>query len=290
MFEVKDKRNARLVLMLCLMACIAFFIFTARTIIIYTSEAKDMNSSEFDIKSHGTGGHVSSNITQVYGHQEHRYRKYNSNDDYRDRKVVYTDFYYYIPVNGKNGETCYICVNYPKNQDMDIMEVVTKFNSASGTGGLRATNSMYIDGTIEKLDSTVYNKMVQDFVDAGIFANQYQAKKYVLPYVLESSAKYSWLLSVSIAIVLFIGTIIAYISYRKAVRKSMIKTGVDVVANSATEVKIGSITVKPGHLDYINEYIAKGRDDIAVEELQEKYGLDVAEAQNIVNDWYAYYK
>lgn len=107
--------------------------------------------------------------------------------------------------------------------------------------------------------------------------------------MIESAGKHSLPLNIGIVIGLFIGTVISGMYYRNAVKKSMIKVDDDVVSNSAAGVKIGSITVKPGQLDYINEYISQGRDDIAIKELQEKYGVDVVEARNIVNDWYAYY-
>ena len=289
MFEAKDKRKARIAFFACLIPFVMFTIVTVRTIIIYSGEPKDMNSSNFDMKSHGTGGYVCSNVTQVYGHQEHTYTETTRDSKGRKTTYTYTDYYYYIPVSGKQGQTYYICAKYPKNQDLNLMEIVTKFNSTSDTGGLATTYSIYIDGTIGKLSSDIYNKMVQDFVDAGIFANQRQAKKYVLPYVIESAGKHSLPLNIGIVIGLFIGTVISGMYYRNAVKKSMIKVDDDVVSNSAAGVKIGSITVKPGQLDYINEYISQGRDDIVIKELQEKYGVDVVEARNIVNDWYAYY-
>lgn len=272
-------------------AVVIFLFITWKAIALLFYNPVDISNGNFDKDKHLVGTNVSITVDEVYGKQKYtyttRYKRAGSKVR-RNRKV--TDYYYYVAVTDKAGETYILCVKTKENKELAAMDNIFELNKNSTSQKLRYNSEVYFEGTLKSIPLNVYGEMQREIRQLGIYANDEELGKHVLPYELVLVEKNKSKLYLFFGVGFLIIFICSYRAYKRAMKRIAISKKAQYPIVGEDQMKIGKFVVKCSLVSDINEYIINNEDDKAIEELSRRFKLDEDDARILIADWYAHYK
>lgn len=193
------------------------------------------------------------------------------------------DYYYIVPAF-KGDETYYIGVK-SNSDDQRSYDKIADLTWAwlSGESSDFGEQSIHIEGCLKKMDKELLGYMKEWFEESEWFESEAEMEKYVLPVCLETvrfgTVKIMFLVGVGVFIVCAILIITGIISERKDSKK----------AKQQTHVVINGVSYPKNTFDHVNRCILNKERIFAVQELRDITGLDLEEAQKIIDNWTQYY-
>lgn len=193
------------------------------------------------------------------------------------------DYYYIVPAF-KGDETYYIGVksNSDDQRNYDKIADLT-WAWLSGESSDFGEQSIHIEGCLKKMDKELLGYMKEWFEESEWFESEAEMEKYVLPVCLETvrfgTVKIMFLVGVGVFIVCAILIITGIISERKDSKK----------AKQQTHVVINGVSYPKNTFDHVNRCILNKEKIFAVQELRDITGLDLEEAQKIIDNWTQHY-
>ncbi len=193
------------------------------------------------------------------------------------------DYYYIVPAF-KGDETYYIGVK-SNSDDQRSYDKIADLTWAwlSGESSDFGEQSIHIEGCLKKMDKELLGYMKEWFEESEWFESEAEMEKYVLPVCLETvrfgTVKIMFLVGVGVFIVCAILIITGIISERKDSKK----------AKQQTHVVINGVSYPKNTFDHVNRCILNKEKIFAVQELRDITGLDLEEAQKIIDNWTQYY-
>lgn len=193
------------------------------------------------------------------------------------------DYYYIVPAF-KGDETYYIGVK-SNSDDQRSYDKIADLTWAwlSGESSDFGEQSIHIEGCLKKMDKELLGYMKEWFEESEWFESEAEMEKYVLPVCLETvrfgTVKIMFLVGVGVFIVCAILIITGIISERKDSKK----------AKQQTHVVINGVSYPKSTFDHVNRCILNKEKIFAVQELRDITGLDLEEAQKIIDNWTQYY-
>ena len=189
------------------------------------------------------------------------------------------DYYYIVPAF-KGDETYYIGVK-SNSDDQRSYDKIADLTWAwlSGESSDFGEQSIHIEGCLKKMDKELLGYMKEWFEESEWFESEAEMEKYVLPVCLETvrfgTVKIMFLVGVGVFIVCAILIITGIISERKDSKK----------AKQQTHVVINGVSYPKNTFDHVNRCILNKEKIFAVQELRDITGLDLEEAQKIIDNW-----
>ncbi len=193
------------------------------------------------------------------------------------------DYYYIIPAFG-GDDTYYIGVKvYSRdNKSYDKIADLT-WAWLGGETSDYGDVTVHAEGCLKEMDDELYDYMVEWFEEAEWFDSDADIDKYVLPVCLEpvrfGTTRIMFLVSVGVIILGIIVFVLCFRSDRKHSKK----------VKEQTHVVINGVSYPKSTFDHVNRCILNREKVFAVQELRDITGLDLDEAQKIINNWNQYY-
>lgn len=193
------------------------------------------------------------------------------------------DYYYIVPAFA-GEETYYIGVK-SSSADQRSFDKIADLTWAwlSGESSDFGNQSIYVEGCLKKMDKELLGYMKEWFEESEWFESEAEMEKYVLPVCLETvrfdTVKVMFLVGIIVFVICAILIITGLISERKDSKK----------AKQQTHVVINGVSYPKNTFDHVNRCILNKERIFAVQELRDITGLELEEAQKIIDNWNQYY-
>lgn len=193
------------------------------------------------------------------------------------------DYYYIIPAFD-GDDTYYIGVKVP-SKNYNSYDKIADLTWAwlAGETSDYGDVTVHAEGCLKKMDDELYGYMVEWFEEAQWFASDAEIDQYVLAVCLEPVSFHSTRIVVLISVVVLILGIAAFVLGIRSDREHNRKV------KEQTHVVINGISYPKSTFEHVNRCILNKERVFAVQELRDITGLELEEAQKIINNWNQYY-
>lgn len=193
------------------------------------------------------------------------------------------DYYYIIPAYD-GDEEYYIGVKASSKAYKDYESIADlTWEWLSGEAVTLGSKTAVVEGCLKEMDDELYDYMVEWFEEAQWFTSDSEMEQYVLPVCLEpvnfSTTRIMFLVAVAVLIICVVSFVLTHRADKKQEKK----------AKEQTHVVINGVSYPKATFDHVNRCILNRERIFAVQELRDITGLELEEAQKIIDNWNSYY-
>lgn len=205
--------------------------------------------------------------------------------------ITHTNYYYIIPVTGRDQETYFIAVEVAEDNSVPYDKVVkSTWDYLEGKPNV-VLYKVHATGCIKKLSAKKYNFFQEWFEEAGIFETKEDIDKYVLPLYLSNEVVElctNGLIAGAACLLISVLLIISYIRARWKQKKE-VKQLLKERAEKQKFIKIDGKEYPKATFDHVNELCRKSKRQEAMQELCDITGIEKLDAKIIIDNWNEYY-
>lgn len=272
---------------------IVMVLFSWDTILYSFQEPIDIYEDGYDFAKEGKGGHID---TTLYASLDVAASLTTTTTRRGSTVSSSTNYYYIIPVFTEKGEEYFVCVEVSESDrskyealadatwDYLLDETAEDVNHP----GIKFT------GTVKKLDDEVYEYMKDWFREAEWFESDADINERVLPLVLEelNFENRNGLLIADV--VLFALAIVFFILGKKRDKKleeqeEAFRQQVQVVNNDEVYINLPMGSYPRSELERVEAFLSANNKVQAIAAFRDITGCGLAEAKEVVDNWYKYY-
>lgn len=193
------------------------------------------------------------------------------------------DYYYIVPAF--DGEDTYYIGVKSNSSDRKTYDNIADLTWAwlGGSSSSYGDVTVHVEGCLKKMDKELFGYMKEWFEEAEWFESDAEMEKYVLPVCLETvrfgTVRIMFLVAVGVLILCVVVLVLGQRSAGKASKK----------AKEQTHVVINGVSYPKNTFDHVNRSILNKEKIFAVQELRDITGLELEEAQKVIDNWSTYY-
>ena len=193
------------------------------------------------------------------------------------------DYYYILPAFD-GDDTYYIGLKASSKEHNDYEKIADlTWDWLEGKTSDYGNVTAHVNGCLKKMDKELYKYMKEWFEEAEWFDSDADIEKYVLNVYLEpvnfGTSRIVFLVCIGIMVV---GVIVLILGFRSdGKHKKQVK--------EQTHVVINGVSYPKASFEHINRCILNREKIFAVQELRDLTGLDLEEAQKVIDNWNQYY-
>ena len=293
---MKEKKNGFYnVAGVFLVFTIVAVIFCWDTILYSFQKPVDIYEEDYNFAKEGTGGRIETTFFASLDAAASLTTTHRS----RTSSSSTTNYYYIIPVyedSSPMGEEYYICVEVSEHERSKYDALVDATWDYLEDENAEEINhpGIKFTGTAKKLDKKVYSYMKDWFEEAEWFEDENDIDKYVLQISLEEKNFEARNVMIIVILVLLALTILFFVLGKKRDQKLIkqeeeFRQQVQVVNNDEVYINLPCGSYPRSQLARVDAFIANNEKVQAIAALREITGLGLAEAKEIVDNWYKYY-
>lgn len=167
----------------------------------------------------------------------------------------------------------------------------------NGDDSAYGATTVDFSGTINELDDEIYDLMVEWFEDAEIYESDADLKAHVLPLCLTTmnfDASTGYIIANVVLLVLAIISWALFFIGRSKQKARIANAHAQTMAqfpgqNPEDFVVINGVSYPKSSMAHINSYVNNMEKVVAIKELRDITGLELAEAKNVIENWNKYY-
>lgn len=268
---------------------------SAKLVILNFQDPVDIYAPGYDFVENGTGGHIETEFYACYGNCAYETTTTTKNGRTTSSS---TDYYYVVPVYDKDDNEYYACVKVNSKNSAPYKTLTSNTYDYFETGDTSYLET-YVEfsGTVEELDDEIYGYMCEYFEGSGMFESDAELKKYVLPYVLTPMNFDASTSRIIIALVLLAATILFWALFfikRSKNKAAQAEAQAQFEAQFPGQeygqyVVINGVSYPKDSMAHINAYVNNHETVVAIKELRDMTGLELAQAKDVIDNWYKYY-
>ncbi|MBQ4524066.1 MAG: hypothetical protein IJA10_14120 [Lachnospiraceae bacterium] len=272
---------------------IVMAIFSWDTILYSFYEPVDIYEEGYDFVEAGKGGHIDTTLFASLDAAA----SLTTTSSRRGRTTSSTTNYYYIvPVYDADDNEYYVCVevNEHDTTPYDALVDATWDYLSDETAEEIEHPGIKFTGTAKKLDDEVYEYMKDWFEEAEWFESDADIDEYVLQISLEEKNFAGRNVMIIVLVVLFGLAILFFILGRKRDKKleaqeEAFRQQVQVINNDEVYINLPIGSYPRSELARVDAFLSGGEKVQAIAALRDITGCGLAEAKEIVDNWFKYY-
>ncbi|MBQ3513172.1 MAG: hypothetical protein IJA32_05150 [Lachnospiraceae bacterium] len=276
-----------------LIFAIVMIVATWDTIYYSFQEPVDIYEEGYDFVEAGKGGHID---TTLFASLDAAASLTTTTTRRGRTTSSSTDYYYIVPVYDADDNEYYVCVEvseHDKSQYEALVDATWDYLSDETAEEIEHPGIKFT-GTAKKLDSEVYEYMKDWFEEAEWFASDADIDEYVLQISLEER-NFAGRNGMIIAIVVLIGlSVLFFVLGKKRDKKieeqdEAFRQQVQVVNNNEVYINLPMGSYPRSQLARVDSFLSSNEKVQAIAALRDITGCELAEAKEIVDNWFKYY-